>query len=207
MNALDPIMTGYLLAWIASCVAAAILFVRDPEAHAIGKRAYWRDLAVPWKLATFAIAATGITLIAPYTGDPTWDYFDAAMMAILTFATAPWAVGALYLAIRGRASLPQAFVAACAWLLSASWCYDLYLLLRDASYPMTWSANLAASSILYLAAGLFWSLEWRPGRGATFGFLEPGWPQAPASAGFGKLVWFALPFMVLVTILIVQFVF
>jgi hypothetical protein len=51
-------------------------------------------------------------------------------------------------------------VALCLWLFSASWSYDLYLLLRDGSYPVTWLANLFASSLLYLSAGLFWNLHW-----------------------------------------------
>jgi hypothetical protein len=196
----------YPVAWIACCLAALALFAWQPRAYAISRRDYWRYLAAPWKLATFAVAGLGITLIAPYTGDPTWDYFDAAMMAVLTFVTAPWAVATLYLCARGKLPLRQAFVAACAWLFSASWCYDAYLLWRDGYYPVTWSANLVASSILYMAAGLFWNLDWRPGRGVTFGFLEPGWPQAPGKGAFRRIVWIGIPFMALAAVLILQFV-
>jgi hypothetical protein len=199
-------MTAYLIAWITCFLAALALYAREPGAYAPSHRSYWRYLAAPWKLATFAIAALGITLIAPYTGDPTWDYFDAALMAVLTFVTAPWAVATLYLCARRKLPLRHAFVAACAWLFSASWCYDAYLLWRDGYYPVTWAANLVASSILYVAAGLFWNLDWRAGRGVTFGFLEPGWPQAPGAGAFRRIAWIGLPFMVLAAILILQFV-
>ena len=199
-------MTSYLLGWIVCCLAALAVYLRQPRAYAISRQDYWRYLGAPWKLATFAVAGLGITLIAPYTGDPTWDYFDAAMMAVLTFVTAPWAVGTLYLCARGKLALRHAFVAACAWLFSASWCYDAYLLWRDGYYPVTWSANLVASSILYMAAGLFWNLDWRPGRGATFGFLEPGWPEPSGTGSFRHIAWIGLPFMVLAAVLILQFV-
>jgi len=176
-----------------------------PERYAIASRAYWRYLAAPWKLATFAIAAAGITLIAPYTGDPTWDYYDALLMSVLTFATAPWAVGTLWRALRRRASPAQAFVALCLMLLSASWCYDLYLLARDGMYPDTWWANMAASSVLYVLAGMLWNLEWRAPRGATFGFLEADWPNPAAGGEIRPLLRYALPLMVLASLLILPF--
>jgi len=205
VKGLEPFFVGYLAAWAAACAIAVALVARRPAAFEITGAAYRRYLLQPWKLATFAVAAAGITLIAPYTGDPTWDYFDALMMSVLTFATAPWAVGTLHRALRGRAGAAQAYAALCALLFSASWCYDLYLVLRDGAYPVTWWANMAASSILYLLAGMLWSLEWRPGRGATFGFLEEGWPD-PAHAGdFARFAWFALPIMLLTAGLILPF--
>lgn len=194
---LEPFFAGYLAAWGIACVAAAALVARRPGDFTLTSAAYWRYLLQPWKVVTFLIAAAGLTLMAPYTGDPTWDYIDAPMMALLTFATAPWAVGEIYLAARRMRFSKQTFVAACAWLLSASWCYDLYLLLRDGAYPPTWFANLAASSILYLLAGMLWSLEWRAGRGAVFGFMTQDWPNPAGGASFGRLAWFALPIMAL----------
>lgn len=191
--------------WGVACLAAAVLVARRPAAFSITSGAYRRYLLQPWKLATFALAAFGITIIAPYTGDPTWDYFDAGMMSVLTFVTAPWAIGTLYGALHGRTGRSQVFVALCAWLFSASWCYDLYLVLRDGRYPDTWLANMAASSILYLLAGLLWSLEWRPARGVVFGFMEEGWPDPAHARGFAKIAWFALPVMLLAAGLILPF--
>ncbi|MBI4608682.1 MAG: hypothetical protein HY726_06730 [Candidatus Rokubacteria bacterium] len=43
------------------------------------------------RAVTFAVAAMGLSLIAPYTGDPR-DYVDAAFMSVLAFSSAPWAV-------------------------------------------------------------------------------------------------------------------
>ena len=95
--------------------------------------------------------------------------------------------------------VPVLLVAACLWMLSASWCYDGYLLFRDGMYPITWWSNIAASSILYIIVGLIWNLDVRPARGATFAFLEPQWllPTAPGAMR-GILLWM-LPFALLGT--------
>jgi len=177
----------------------------NPRLYSLTEPGYARFLGAPWKLVTFAISGIGITVVAPYTGDPTWDYYDAAFMAVLTFATAPWATGTLYLAFRGKSGVRQAYVAACLWMFSASWSYDLYLLMRDGEYPNTWLPNIPASSVLYCAAGLLWNLDWRQGRGATFAFLEPGWPRVAPQAGFGRVAWIALPFMAIAAASILYF--
>lgn len=195
---MEPFFIGYMAAWGSACLAAIGMVGHRPRDFVITHSAYWRYLRQRWKLATFAVAGIGITLMAPYTGDPTWDHTDGALMSILTFATAPWAVGELYICVRKRRFGRSTFVALVAWLFSASWCYDLYLVIRDGMYPITWAANMAASSILYVLAGMLWNLEWRTGRGVTFGFMEPAWPDPASAAGFSKFAWFALPIMLLV---------
>jgi hypothetical protein len=157
-------------------------------------------LRAPWRLATFAVATAALVAFAPYSGDPTWDAWDAGFMSALTFATAPWTVGCLYRAARGQRRWSELYVAACVWMASASWSYDLYILLRDGLYPPSALANIPASSILYLAGGLFWSLDWRPGRGVTFAFLEADWPAAGARGAFPRILGYAVAFMALVTV-------
>jgi len=152
-----------------------------------------------WKLVAFIIALPGITAIAPYTGDPTWDYVDAILMSFLAYATAPWDVGILYRLSRYQSSWYKLFIALCIWMFSVSWSYDAYLLLRDGMYPATWFSNLFASSILYCCAGLFWSLEWTKHRGVHFSFTESSWPYAHVGGGFRQVIWYGLPFAMLVT--------
>jgi hypothetical protein len=162
-------------------------------------------LGQPWRLATFFIAAAGITLIAPYTGDPTWDYFDAPMMSVLTYLTAPWAIGIFYRLLAGRARPAEVVVAAVLWMTSASWCYDLYILFKQGMYPSTWASNIAASSVLYACAGLMWNLDSRAGHGVVFAFREPGWPQAAGGGGFARIALFALPFMLIAVLGVAYF--
>jgi hypothetical protein len=201
----DPFFHWYVGIWGALCVAAAIMVVTNPGAYGIATRGYFRFLGVPWKLVTFAIAGTGLTVVAPHTVDPTWDYYDAAFMSVLTFVTAPWVTGTFFLAARGETTLRAVYVAACLWMFSASWSYDLYILLRDGEYPNGWLPNIPASSVLYFSAGLLWNLDWRPGRGATFSFQEPGWPGVLPAAAFGRIFWIALPFMAIAAASVVYF--
>jgi hypothetical protein len=203
---MNAAFTAYLVAWLLACLLALVLYLRDRSGYIISRRDYWRFLAAPWKLATFAIAATGMVVIAPYTGDPTWDYFDAGFMSLFCFATSPWAVGVMYRAMRRQSHWREIYVAACAWMFTVSWSYDLYMLIKTGMYPITWLSNIFLSSILYILAGMLWSLEYQTGRGVIFGFMRADWPNAAGSAAFGKIFWYTLPFMILVTILVAAFV-
>ncbi len=202
---MTPLFTAYLSAYSLACVLAIFLMIRERGRLVLLRPDYWRFLRSGWKLATFAIAATAMTTMAPYTGDPTWDYVDASFMSILTFLTAPWAVGTLFLALRGQATATHIYIAICVWMFSVSWAYDVYILLMSGYYPPTWWPNIILSSILYFAAGLLWNLQRKEGRGVVFGFMEPGWPDASFELGFRRIVWFALPIMILVTMMIAPF--
>ena len=202
---LETFFVGYLVLWMVTCLAAMIVYARAPATFAFSRPEYRRFLLTPWKLAKFVLATAGPTLMAPYTGDPTWDYVDALFMSALTYWGAPWVVGAVYLTVRRRLPWPQLFVAICLWLFSVSWSYDLYLVLRDGSYPTTWLANLLLSTSLYLPAGLLWNLDWRPQRGVTFSFLESDWPQAPPTTSFSRVIGYALLFMLMVSAEIAYF--
>lgn len=199
-------MRIYVGVYMLACVIALVVAFHNRRTITLFSVGYRKFMAAPWKITSFAVAALGMVWIAPYTGDPTWDYFDAALMSLLTFASAPWAIGTLYLFLRRKASATHAYVAMCCWLFSASWCYDLYILLRDGQYPMTWLPNIFAASVLYVSAGLMWNLEWRQNRGVIFAFMEEDWPQAAAQANFIRILGYAMPFMILVAASILYFV-
>jgi hypothetical protein len=173
------------------------------------QRAYLRSALAPWKLATFLPAALFFVIAAPYTGDPTWDHVDGAMMSLATFATAPWALGTLVRARRGKSSWAQIYVATIAWLLSASWSYDGWLFFRDGRYPSTWLANLLASSTLYAAAGMLWSLNHVPGHGPGTGvvldFQTDAWFERP-SGRFARVAVIALLLIAGVSVALLPFV-
>lgn len=189
---LEPGMAAYAAAWMVAVLwALAHLWFRR-RIYAESYRGYFAFLLVPWKLGFFAAATALITWMAPYTTDPTWDRIDAPLMAVLAYLSAAWVLGVLY---RWRRTPPAHLaVAACLWMLSASWCYDGYLLLRDGSYPVTWWSNIPASSVLYLIVGLVWNLDVRPGRGTTFAFLEPVWLLPPAPGATARILPWLLPF-------------
>jgi len=203
---MDSYFGIYVAAWGSACVVALIIYLRERASYPVSRPDYWRFLATPWRLATFAVAGGAITFMAPYTSDPTWDCTDGLFMSVLAFTTAPWTVGTIYRVLRGRLPFRQAYVACCVWLFSASWSYDLYILLRDGLYPPTWFPNIFASSVLYVSAGLLWSLDWKDGRGAIFSFMEDEWPPSNAArTPFRKIWWVALPFIAIVVALTVPF--
>ena len=202
---MDSVLWFYLSAWVSFSMIVFFFFLKNPRTYSISTVPYFRFLLLPWKVITFLFAAAGITLIAPYSGDYTWDYVDALFMSILTFITAPWAIGILFLSFRKRCFDKQFVLALYLWMFSASWSYDLYLLLRDGEYPNTWFPNIFASSLLYFCAGLLWNLDWREGRGSTFSFLEAEWFAITEHATFRKIFWIAFPLMLLVTIVIASF--
>lgn len=200
-------MNLYIASWATACLAALVLYASRRRRYAISQRRYWHFLAEPWKVATFIAGAALITLVAPYTGDPTWDYYDGFFMSVLCYTTAPWVVGVLYNARHGKAPGDEIYIAVCAWLFSASWSYDLYQLWRHGYYPITWLANLVASSLIYLCAGLFWNLEHAPGRGVIFSFMREDWPTRPVSSSVLRIaawgVVFAIPALAAVAIFFV----
>ena len=108
---MDTFFLGYIAAWSLACLAALVLFLRDPASFAIGRRAYWHFLGEPWKLATFAAGASLITLVAPYTGDPTWDQVDGFFMSVLCFTTSAWVAGTLFNAWHRKAPAAEVYVA------------------------------------------------------------------------------------------------
>ena len=196
-------LASYLGTWLAACLVAAILVLRDPGAFAITRREYWRFLLRPWKVITFAIAITALAVAAPLSRDPTWDVADSVLISTLVFCLAPWAVGEGYRALFVGPSVRRTLVAATAFLFAASWSYDLYIVLRDGHYPTTWLSNLRISGFITLVAGLFWNLDHVRGEGCALAFRRPDWPAPERTAPFLRIAGFALPLMVLVILITV----
>ncbi len=198
-------LTTYLASWVTLTLLATAIALHARATLSLFHRPYRAFLLAPWKLAMFAIALVGMVAIAPYSGDPTWDWFDAALMATLTFATAPWAIAVLYRTLaRRQLHVPTVYVALVLWLFSASWSYDGYILLRDGAYPRTWPWNLLVSSSLYLLAGLFWNLDWSPDRGTHFSFQRDPWPTR-SLAPFRRTAAWSLPIALAVALLFASF--
>ena len=72
----------YMIGWSSASLAALYLMIRHRASIDLLHLGYWRFLLQKWKVITFVIAAVALTAIAPYAGDPTWDYIDASFMSI-----------------------------------------------------------------------------------------------------------------------------
>lgn len=183
----------YVPICIAACVVAIAVGLRQRHSVGLFRRNYWGWMLVPWKLVTFTAALLVFVVAGPYTGDCDWDCAVSVIMGSLTFTTAPWATGVLWR--RGRPV--EWYLAACCWLLSASWSFDFYWFARRGFYPDSWLSNLLESSTLYLIAGAFWNLDWTSAGGWDLAFRGLEWPPRRPPPPFRRL---ALPVIAIMVI-------
>ena len=191
---------AYFACWLAATLVAVSLIVRWDGAPELFMPRYWRFLAPAWKTGTFFVSVVAFCILSRYSNDPTWDMPESILLSILTFATAPWSVGVVLRHMHGYPRrYRELYVAACLCLFSSSWAYDAYVWAWLGFYPPTWLGNLMISPIIYLMAGVFWSLETRNGR-IALAFMEEEWlPDRPYP--LGKAVKFAMVFVGLMAFL------
>jgi hypothetical protein len=133
-------------------------------------------------------------------------------MALLTFLTAPWAIGLIYQVFVGRRPVRYLVVALALLLFSSSWFYDGYLLWRDGMYTRRWAGNLMLSPFIYVAAGLLWNLEAKPragfhdDSGFQLSFLRADWPKRPVDTRFGPIMLVSIPLILIAAFVLVEFV-
>ncbi len=174
----DLLLSAYVVVWSLATIAAVFAALGTPAIRGeLGD--YARFLVVPWKLAVFVPAAIFVTFAGRFAYDDTWDVVAGGGMSLLTYLTAPWAVGVFFRCGKGWRPRWHELLALAACLFSASWFYDGWLLIRDGSYPETWLPNLGVSPALYLLGGALWNLEVDAAGKPTFGFVRQEWPVPP----------------------------
>ena len=60
----------YLLSWGSACLVSVVLMIRGHKNVELFHRDYWKAQAQGGKIMAFLIAATLLTVIAPYTEKP-----------------------------------------------------------------------------------------------------------------------------------------
>lgn len=194
----------YLIFWISCIIISIYLVFKHNASYEFLSSAYWKFLSERWKLITFFISIIGITLAGPYSGDSTWDIIDSVIISILVFITAPWSVGMFYRSLRRKEINHKLFVALSCFFLPC-WTYDLYILVRDGQYPLSWAPNLVLSGSICFMAGLFWNLAWQKNKGLFFAFDLDTWPVVEATA-FRHIIMPAVCFIILMASIVGWFV-
>jgi hypothetical protein len=192
----------YMVSWLFLCGVALGLISRNPSNYGFNRR-YAAFLFLPWKIAVFTPAFIFVTFAGQFSFDDTWDYVNGAGMSILTFLTAPWAVGVLFKPRQPGTSKKQVLVAVVALMFSSSWFYDGWLIIRDGYYPSTWLPNLLLSPVLYAAGGLLWNLEIDENKKASFGFFRQNWPETPSRSLNTALILKAAPFIIIAAFILI----
>jgi hypothetical protein len=131
----------YIMGWGIACAAAAVLAIAKRDAIRETLHGYSVFLRKPWKLGTFLMAVSTMIFMAPWTGDPTWDWFDAGFMGLFTFLSAPWSIAMIWQVPTKREPVWLLYVVACVWMFSASWSYDLYIYLKDDLSRIPWPSH------------------------------------------------------------------
>ena len=209
---MSPFFVKYIAIWTSFCLVAVCILVWDRKRLLPEWREYVRFLGVPWKLCLFVPAFLFVTFAGRYTNDETWDLVTGSGMAILTFLTAPWAIGLIYQVLVGRRSSRYLIVAIALMLFSSSWFYDAYLLWRDGVYTPRWAGNLLLSPFIYVAAGMLWNLEaqdrWDFHDHASFrlSFVRATWPSRPVDTRFAPLILASIPLILIAAFILVAFV-
>jgi len=171
-------------------------------------KSYLIFISKTWKLITFIIAFISFNLIGPFSGDPTWDLYTSSAMSLLTYLSAPWSVGIFYKFLKKNTDKTKLFIAFIALMFSVSWCYDWYLVIKIGRYPETWLANIFLSSIVYIAAGFYWNIEFRLKKGITLAFIYDDWLKSENSDYTFKKIWWVILIITLpVAILFLSFLF
>jgi hypothetical protein len=202
-HGVTPTVAGYIVLWASYCLLAGAILVRDRKAVIPEWRIYLHFLCVPWKIFIFVPAFLFVSFAGRFTDDETWDFVIGSGMSILTFLTAPWAIGLIYQVFAGKRPRRYLIVASALTLFSCSWYYDSYLLWRDGAYTQRWLGNLIASPVIYVAAGLLWNLEAETGRRYALSFHRENWPKPPVNGGFRSLIWISIPLVLVAAIVLV----
>jgi hypothetical protein len=177
----DIFMQTYFTLWVVLLLIAISIVKKDQKEYEFLHKSYWQFLFEPWKLTTFLIATFFITIVAPYSGDPTWDYADSIIISILTYVFAPWTVGVIYRGFKRKEFNSKLFTAIVFFFIPC-WAYDAYIYFRDGYYPTTWFTNVIISSGIVLTAGLYWNLCWSKEKGTEFAFRLNDWPARSNSS-------------------------
>jgi len=196
----------YVCLWILFCLIAAGILIKDRKRISPELAVYRRFLCVPWKLAIFAPAFLFVTFAGHFTDDETWDVISGSGMSLLTFLTAPWAIGLVYQVAKKQRPLRYIIVAIALCLFSSSWFYDGYLFIRDGEYTSRWVGNLLLSPIIYISAGLLWNLQAKAGGGFTFSFLRTHWPRPPINQSFRSIFLIAIPLILVAAFVLIAYV-
>jgi hypothetical protein len=206
---IQEFLPKYILGWNCYCLFAAGLIVLYRKRLAEEIPLYLSFLFVKWKLLIFLPACLFVTFTGPFTDDETWDMISGGGMSVLTFLTAPWAIGTIYKVRRFERPVAYGFIAVALWLFSSSWFYDGYLLLRDGSYTNRWIGNLILSPQIYLCAGLLWNLETNAEGKIRLGHTRKDWPAPPPpqdNSSLLPILWAAIPLILIAAYILVAFV-
>jgi hypothetical protein len=119
-------------------------------------RAYYFEMARPWKLFSFMVGMAWLLYGALNYGISDWDVGISILMGVFTYLCAPWSVSVILVCARDRPRYwPLWIIAALMVALAVvDWLYVAYH--TAMGNQMFRLENFYASSALYFLAGAIW---------------------------------------------------
>jgi len=200
-------LKAYFIYWITATIIAVFVISKNRKRIPLFSKDYWKFITKKWKLLSFITALISIIAVAPFSTDPTWDYFDSVFIPVLVYINAPWTIGIIYKFFKKKADIELLYSAFCVSMFSICWSYDLYIFFRDGQYPASWMVNIIGSSVPYIIAGLYWNLDYRKERGIIYAYTENDWPNPKAQAHFKKVFIYAGAYIFVIVYMVSLFVY
>jgi len=164
-------LQSYTLFYSSLLIFSSILILKNWREYNFLTRAYWRFIFTKTKFAIYVIGSLILIIPVPYLNFHSWDYPIATFQPILSYLSAPWAIGVFNNMLKGKARLDEIFVAFCLMMFTGSWSVEIYLLFRDGFYMPDWVANIPIGICCYIIVGLLWNIEIKNGI-CKFEFLD-----------------------------------
>ena len=125
-------------------------------------KSYIAELFRPWKFVTFSLALGFYIWGAYFYRLPTWDVPVSIIMSLLTYFFSPWVVKTLFYLYceRPKKWKLKLFVCLLVTYACALGSYEIYhMTIGIGCHPPTYWPNLYYSTLIFLAAGIFWKFE------------------------------------------------
>jgi hypothetical protein len=108
------------------------------------------------RLATFVVGTLLLCGLSTIAGDPLWTPWSSLVAAVAAYLTAP-RVFAVWVGPR-KVTLLSILL----WYIGAALPFDITQLVCTGTWRLGWAVgNLAGATVLFLGAGLVWSLDLR----------------------------------------------
>ena len=129
---------------------------------AFSVKKYFQELFRSWKVGTFVLALSYYVWGAFYYRLPTWDVPVSIIMSVLTYVFAPWVVNSVLYLFKNRPKgwIVKVIICLVVTYGCASGSYEIYHMFWGIGrHPPTYWVNLYYSTLIFLAAGIFWKFE------------------------------------------------
>lgn len=199
----------YITSWVILTLIWIFLLIKNHKEIILFHKDYFSFLLVRWKIVTFLLATSLLSLISTFGFDPSWDIPETIIMWSLTYLTAPYVIWIIYRFFRFRnIKISELYISVIILIFTSSWFYDAYAtIFLLGFYPPMFLANLWLSPFFYVLAGMLWSLDYKDKKWIIFAYTETNWLDYKwTNWWFKKIFLYTIPIMLFMIVVFGWFV-